>query len=375
MKSICFLTENIWREAQGGAELQVELQKNYLSAHGYSVKHVYLTRRICGSAGEAGEYAIRRSNRWVDFFFGDCRLHYFRRIYRILIKMRPDIVIHRDLSTLVLPAIFYAKKFGAKVILQLAHQKDVEPLVLELKKNPLAGLVERRARRFALLAADEIIAQAQYQNDLLFRNFGRRGELVMRNAHPQSLKPSQSAEKGLSDFVVCWIANFKEWKRPDLFVDLAERMVSCRSVKFVMIGRPKKSAWGRRVISRIEGCSNIEYLGELSVDEVNRWLSGSDVFVNTSEYEGFPNTFIQAWLNGVPVLSLNVDPDCCLSGLGLGRVCKDIDEMAKAVCEMEADRTVTRALGEQCRAYAEKMHSTRNFEVLRNLIGVCDVAR
>ena len=35
----------------------------------------------------------------------------------------------------------------------------------------------------------------------------------------------------------------------------------------------------------------------------------SKILINTSSFEGFPNTFVQAWANGVPVISLKVDPD------------------------------------------------------------------
>jgi glycosyltransferase involved in cell wall biosynthesis len=43
--------------------------------------------------------------------------------------------------------------------------------------------------------------------------------------------------------------------------------------------------------------------GHVPFDAVGRHFDGAAAFVNTSEYEGLPNTFVQAWLRGVPTLS------------------------------------------------------------------------
>jgi glycosyltransferase involved in cell wall biosynthesis len=40
--------------------------------------------------------------------------------------------------------------------------------------------------------------------------------------------------------------------------------------------------------------------------------------VNTSRLEGMPNVFLEAWARGVPVLSLEFDPDGVVAGRGLG---------------------------------------------------------
>ena len=76
-----------------------------------------------------------------------------------------------------------------------------------------------------------------------------------------------------------------------------------------MIGRSDDDALLDRLVKRIEGNENIEYLEELDMDDANSILERSSVLVNTSMFEGFSNTFIQAWLRRTPVLSLNSDPD------------------------------------------------------------------
>ena len=72
------------------------------------------------------------------------------------------------------------------------------------------------------------------------------------------------------------------------------------------IGR--SDSWPRSRQRRISSTA-----ARLSQAEVNALLEHTDLLVNTSDYEGFSNTFIQAWMRRVPVVSLRVDPDRLLS--------------------------------------------------------------
>ena len=63
----------------------------------------------------------------------------------------------------------------------------------------------------------------------------------------------------------------------------------------------------------------------------------SKLFINTSDHEGFPNTFLQAWSRGIPVLSF-VDPDDLIRECKLGLVVKSIDEMAQKLEEILNNR-------------------------------------
>ncbi|MCA1656367.1 MAG: glycosyltransferase, partial [Actinobacteria bacterium] len=55
-------------------------------------------------------------------------------------------------------------------------------------------------------------------------------------------------------------------------------------------------------------------------DELIALYARAVAVVNTSGFEGFPNTFMEAWACGVPVLSLSVDPDGVIERHGLGGV-------------------------------------------------------
>jgi glycosyltransferase involved in cell wall biosynthesis len=72
------------------------------------------------------------------------------------------------------------------------------------------------------------------------------------------------------------------------------------------------------------------------------------VLVNTSYYEGMPNTFLQAWARGVPTVA-TVDV-----GAPVHRVAPSLDELAAGIEEAFEKRE----LGERCREYFERNYST-----------------
>jgi len=57
--------------------------------------------------------------------------------------------------------------------------------------------------------------------------------------------------------------------------------------------------------------------------------------INTSNFEGFPNIFLEAWATGVPVISLNVDPGNVIKKRRLGICCEGSLERMKAAIEIK----------------------------------------
>jgi glycosyltransferase involved in cell wall biosynthesis len=110
------------------------------------------------------------------------------------------------------------------------------------------------------------------------------------------------------------------------------------------------------------------YLGEKSQKEVNEFLARAHVFVNTSLHEGFPNTFIQAWMREVPVVSLHVDPDEVLGRERIGIHAGSEEELRDAVRMLVVDPHRRAEYAVRAREYARRRHSLANAELLRQLI-------
>jgi len=109
------------------------------------------------------------------------------------------------------------------------------------------------------------------------------------------------------------------------------------------------------------GLKNIDYLGSVSFEQSNELMEKSSVFVNTSLREGFPNTFIQAWMRNVPTVSLSVDPDNLIEKNQIGFHSKSIDQLIKDVRYLIKNADVLASMG--CKA----SHFARtNFAIVKN---------
>ena len=80
------------------------------------------------------------------------------------------------------------------------------------------------------------------------------------------------------------------------------------------------------------------------------------LFVSTSSTEGFPNSFLQAWARGVPVVSF-FDPDGLIAANRLGYVAPNLTEMKKSIDSILNSRKNRIELGKKAKDFTMKHYS------------------
>jgi glycosyltransferase involved in cell wall biosynthesis len=126
-------------------------------------------------------------------------------------------------------------------------------------------------------------------------------------------------------------------------------------VKFTLAGGPMPGPAGQTyyedVMAAAARLSNVTMLGAVRYRDTAALFDRAKIFLNTSSIEGFPNTFLQAWIRGVPVVTF-FDPDGLVQRLPLGRVARSLDDMRESIrvlLDGEADRQL---LGRRAREFA-----------------------
>jgi glycosyltransferase involved in cell wall biosynthesis len=166
--------------------------------------------------------------------------------------------------------------------------------------------------------------------------------------------PDSMLPLGERDISVLWVSNMSGLKRPDMFLELAQRLPSL-AASMVGGAQPKTRLLFERVRSAAARVSNVTFHGPLPYRATQRLFDRARVFVNTSEIEGFPNTFLQAWVRGIPVVSF-FDPDGVIQREGLGRTVASVEEMAAAVHRLAVDPQLWTEASARCLAYTARRY-------------------
>jgi glycosyltransferase involved in cell wall biosynthesis len=235
----------------------------------------------------------------------------------------------------------YCRRHRRRFVFRAASDTDCDP----------ARLLVRFARdrwiyRKGLGAADAILVQSAAQKRALAQGFGLEGSVAGMFVE----KPGGSRVE--KDIDVLWVGNLRPLKRPDRLLALARALPQYR---FHMVGGPLpgESRCFRDVERAAAGIDNVVLHGRRSYADANAIHDRARLLVSTSDVEGFPNVFLQAWIRGVPVVSL-LDPDNLIAREGLGIAAGSPDHMLEAVGGLLGNAAALAAAGRRCRAFMER---------------------
>ncbi len=349
----------------GGAEYQVKcLTQEMLKHKGYDITFISGNYdRLYQPDG----YKIISLAKESDNKHGLIRLiSDYRALRHILYQLKPDAVYQRVGGRLTGTAAYLSHRLGFKLIWHVASEADVRPFVLKRSRYLISNFIEKKILEYGIKNANKIVVQTEDQARFLTQNYQRKPDALIPNFHPY---PEEKINKP-EPIKVIWLANMKPNKQPEIFLRLAKTLSGEKNILFIMIGAMRGSpSWHKKIIDTVETLDNLDYIGEKTQNEVNKILSTSHILVNTSGFEGFSNTFIQAWMREIPVVSLNVNPDHVFDkqSPSIGFHAKTYENLVEKVKLLVRDQEMRISMGQSAKRYALKTHSLNNVNTLLSL--------
>ncbi len=215
--------------------------------------------------------------------------------------------------------------------------------------------IEPKRRNVALFhlgvrLADRIVVQNAEQRQLCEQRFRRAPSVIKSIAERAERRTHEPA-------AFLWAGRMVWYKRPLEFVELARAVPQAR---FWMVGMPERGE--ERLLDEVrlaaQGVPNLELLGPLPRGEVMRLVQRAVAVVNTADYEGLSNTFLEGWARGVPALALTHDPDNLIARYRIGGFAEGSSERLAALArELWDCRADQRELAARCQRYVLDEHS------------------
>jgi glycosyltransferase involved in cell wall biosynthesis len=234
----------------------------------------------------------------------------------------------------------FCKRYRRRLVFRVAHDRDCEPDNLLIKYWR-----DKKLYEYGLKNCDAILVQSLKQQQAICINYGMQSVVA-----EMPVDPSEAEVTFPHRYIdVLWVNNIRQFKRPDLFIELARCLPA---VSFHMVGGPQPGF--AHLYDHIEqecaSLSNVSFHGRVPYHDIGPMYAHAKVFVNTSDSEGFPNSFLQSWIRGTPVVSF-FDPDSVIARERLGVAATSIKEMASTVQCLTANANEWKKMSDQCRAY------------------------
>lgn len=320
----------------GGAEVQQIELANELRRLGYKISFICFSKER-----QHNNFNIIPIVKKVNFFYP---LITYYSIWKALKKINPDFFVHRSQSPGIVS--FFSCLHDGFSIKMISSDAELTGKSL-VYQSSIYNFINNFLNHIDIYFSDIIVCQNSYQKNYLKTKFHIDG-IIINNAFKI---PNTKIEK--KEYIL-WVGTIRKIKNPDIFLDLAKKIPN---EKFIMIGgMGKDSGLYDLIRNKASSIPNLTFKGFIPRHEIYEYYQKSKILVSTSEIEGFPNIFIEAWIHSVPVISLYVNPDNILTEKNLGFHSKNFEQLVKDTLYLSKNHSKCKSIGRAARKYIEEKH-------------------
>lgn len=334
----------------GGVEWQTSLMARWLAARGHRVS------LVTWDEGQDDDFLFENV-RLIKLCRQDDGLPGLRFFHprwtslnRALRRADADLYYQNCAEYVTGQVALWCRRYGRRFVYSVASDPDCDPSLPELNT-----LRERILYRYGLKAADRVIAQTRKQEEMLACGFRRDSTVLPMPCPGPSDEQFERIDRNEDGpFRVAWAGRIAPVKRLEFLLDVAERLPG---VSFQVAGKPDaEDAYVARLVNRMEALPNVSFLGPVPRPRMPEFYEGGSIFCCTSTFEGFPNTFLEAWSYGLPIVS-TVDPDRLIKSRRLGCTAGTPAEIAECIHHFKQNPAAWREMSLNARRYYRENHS------------------
>jgi glycosyltransferase involved in cell wall biosynthesis len=203
--------------------------------------------------------------------------------------------------------------------------------------------------RFGIRLANGIVVQTNEQAHLCRERFGRDATVI---ASISEVAPTTRRRPD----AFLWAGRLAWYKRPLALLELARAMPEA-AFRMVCVPVAGHEVLAEQVYAEARSVPNVDVLAPLPRRRLLELKGQAVAVVNTSDFEGMPNTFLEGWARGVPALALTHDPDGVIETHGLGAFAGgSFETFVKAAQDLWAHRDRQSEVARRCRNYVAVHH-------------------
>ena len=297
--------------------------------------------------------------RMVETFGQDEGVRYVRtfnlrlpRFKEAVKNYQPDVVIQgcAALNTGLLSIA--AGRMNVPFVYRAANDMDADD-----RYKTRLSVYEAFFYQLGLKKAAAIVCQNEYQLQNFKKRFPNKPMIILHN-------PYEAAEKAPPKLVterkyIAWLGVFQPQKNLSALLEITKALPDHQ---FRIGGKASSTSMDddtRLALKALEEAPNVTFEGYVKRTQIASFLSNAQVLLNTSHYEGFSNTFLEAFAVGTPIVcTRKVDPDHIIENNQLGMTSEDYDELPTCIHQVINDIGYAK-MADRCQKYVIQEHNPK----------------